>query len=348
MPAVARRSEILTGLRRYFEVVLLCAALAAAAAAAFSYRSPTEYTGTATFFVPSGHVGDATIVPFDAERLGRVYTVVIVNDRALLNQLSNSVHRSADSISGRTTATSLPNSAAIRVQYRGSDRSEVRAYFDALTQAITSNPPTTVNIQPETIRLLRVDSDIPKTGGGTPAAGVVGALCGLLIGIGIASYLHQATPRVTDARDLREDRGPVVLDIDGSKRSTVEALAHRVAVGLPSGSDIAVVGLTPKTGRHAEKLAAHLASVPPEPGVGGASAGTAHWVPARFGEGAERLAQQAARTVLVVSSGARPALVADRLAELRDLGVDEVVVAVTGRKFLKAAAPEPYVSTPES
>jgi capsular polysaccharide biosynthesis protein len=341
VPAVARRSDILTALRRYFEIVLLSAALAAAAAAAVSYRSATAYTGTATYLVPPGKVESLTINPFDAERLGRAYAVVIANDRLLLGVLGEKVKRSSDSVAERTTTISLANSSAIRVQYRGRDRDEVRTYFNALTDAVESPSPPTANLTAGTIRLLRVDDDIPKSGGGSWTAGLVGALCGLLIGSGIATSLHRANPRVRGARDLRDGRGPVVLDVDPAQRSTVEALAHRVADGVPPGSEIAVIGATDGAERRASALAPELATVESLDQPGRAP----RWVAAAFGAGAERLAQRAARTVLVVIEGQRPDAVAERLSELRDLGVHEVVVAVMGRKAVAMAAPEPRVST---
>jgi capsular polysaccharide biosynthesis protein len=325
--------------------VLLCAVLGAAAAAALSYRSATEYTGTATYLVPPGKVGSTVITPFDAERLGRVYAVVIANDRALLGRLADDVQRKADGVSERTTTTSLPNSAAVRVRYRGEDRKEVRAYFAALSEALEDSVPATTNVQPGTIRLLRVDDDIPRTGGGSWTAGLVGALCGLLIGAGIASYLHRANPRVRDARDLRDDRGPVVLDVDASQRDTVEALAYRVAVGAPSGSEIAVVGATAAADKPAEALTPQLAAVDPRWAASGEPAAAPRWVTGRFGSGAERLTQRAARTVLVVVEGDRLEAVAERLSELHDLGVREVVVAVTGRRFGMTTATDTRVST---
>jgi hypothetical protein len=164
---------------------------------------------------------------------------------------------------------------------------------------------------------------------------LVGALAGLLIGSGLASYLHRSNPRVLGARDLRDDRGPVVLDVDPSQRSSVEALAHRVAVGAGQGSEIAVVGATAAAERHAEALAPQLATVDATP----------RWVAAHFGAGAERVAQRAARTVLVVVEGERPDVVSERLSELHDLGVREVVVAVTGRRSAAGIAPDPRVST---
>ena len=336
MPASARPSDVLRALRRYLALVLLAALIGGAAAAAVSYRSQGEFTGTATYLVPPGELpGGDVVTPFDAERLARTYAVVIANDERLLRRLGRTLDRSTDGVGDRTTTTSLASSAAIRVQYRGDDRAEVRAYFDALTSELENRTPPTANVVPGSVRLLSVQDEIPQSGGGSWTAVLAGALCGLLVGGALATALDRSNPRVRTARDLREDRGPVVLDVDPGDGASLETLAHRMVADLPMGTDIAVLPATPAAQRGAERLAAEL----------NRSAGSARWVSAPDGSGGERTAQQASRTLLVVAAGERSERVADRLSELHDVGVREVVLAVVSRRAAKAApAPQPAAS----
>ena len=338
MPASARPSDVLRALRRFLALVLIVAVAGGAAAAALSYRSPAEFTGTATYLVPPGELPSGDVVtPFDAERLARTYAVVIANDERLLRRIGRTLDRSTDAVGDRTTTTSLASSAAVRVQYRGKDRDEVRAYFDVLTSELEDQTPPTLNIVPGSVRLLSVQEEIPQSGGGSWGAVLAGALCGLLVGAAVATALHRANPRVRAAGDLREDRGPVVLDVDPGDGASLETLAHRMVSDLPMGAGIAVLAATPAAQRGADRLAAEL----------NRSARTARWLPAPSGTGGERTAQQASRTVLVVVSGERSERVAERLSELHDLGVREVVLAVLSRRAAaKAPAAEPAASAP--
>ena len=336
MPAPARPSDVLRALRRYLALILLVAVLGGGAAAAVSYRSSAEFTGTATYLVPPGELPSGDVVtPFDAERLARTYAVVIANDERLLRRLGRTLDRSTDGVGDRTTTTSLPSSAAIRVQYRGDDRDEVRAYFEALTTELEDDTPPTANVIAGSVRLLSVQDEIPQSGGGSWTAALAGALAGLLLGGALATALHRSNPRVRSAGDLREDRGPVVLDVDPADPASLETLAHRMVSDLPMGADIAVLPATPVAQAGAERLAAEL----------NRAAGSARWQTAPAGGSGERTAQQASRTLLVVAAGERSHRVAARLAELHDVGVREVVLAVVSRRAAKTGpAPQPAAS----
>ena len=338
MPTSARPHDVLRALRRYLALVVLAALIGGAAAAAVSYRSQAEFTGTATYLVPPGELpGGDVVTPFDAERLGRTYAVVIANDERLLRRLGRVLDRSTDAVGDRTTTTSLANSAAIRVQYRGDDRDEVRAYYDALTSELEDDTPPTANVVAGSVRLLRVEDEIPQSGGGSGTAALAGALCGLLVGGAAATALHRANPRVRTARDLREDRGPVVLDVDPTDAASLELLAHRMVSDLPMGAGIAVLASTPGAQGGAERLATEL----------NRSAGSVRWTAAPAGVGGERTAQRANRTLLVVVAGERPEQVSARLSDLHDVGVREVVLAVIGRRAAAASpAPQSAASTP--
>jgi hypothetical protein len=311
-------------------LVALATLLAGAAATALSYRSAAEYTGTATYLVPPGELSEGVVVtPFDAERLGRTYAVVIANDAALLEQVAEGVDRGVEQVAERTTTTSLPDSAAIRVQYRGSRAGEVRRYFTALTDVLEDDSPPTDNLVPGTVRLLRVQDEIQRTGGGSWTAGLAGAVAGLLLGLAAAVYLHRSRPTVRQAEDLREARGPFVIDVDWAARGTVEALAHRLLEELPAGADLAVVGATPQAQSQAEPLVDVLASLRTHVAPASAQpAQEARWTTAAFGGEAERAAQRADRTLLLVVEGDSPSEVAARLSDLQDLGVQDVLVAV--------------------
>jgi hypothetical protein len=325
------RAPLLVALRRYSTLVILCVVLGAGTAAGVSFRSDVAYTGSATFLVPVAAGTSTSVTPYDAERIARTYAVVIAEDDRLLTALGHAVNRSSKEVSDRTSTVALPNSAAVRVSYRGVSRSEVRAYFNALTSLVQSASPPSGNITPGTLHLLNVDSDIPQSGGGSWVATLAGAIGGLLIGLGAANFLTRASPRVSGARELREAGGPVVLDVDLADRNSVAALAIRTVDDLPGGGWVAVVGATDTTQDVVEGLARTLTVTTGdlvEEGALDEACTRTRWLAAEFGRGAERVAQDSDRTLLVVHRGDKLTDVAVRMSDLHDLGVTDVILAV--------------------
>jgi broad specificity phosphatase PhoE len=112
----------------------------------------------------------------------------------------------------------------------------------------------------------------------------------------------------------------------------VEALVMRALEGSRHGARVAVVSTSERGRGQAEALAGRLDDVtrrlvaaddlPP-------TAVSTQWTAASLGGGrGERVAQDSARTVLVVPRGAALRDVAGRLADLRDLGVGDIVLSV--------------------
>jgi hypothetical protein len=325
------RAPLLVALRRYSTLVILCVVLGAGAAAAASYRSAVAYTGSATFLVPVAAGTANSVTPYDAERIARTYAVVIGEDDQLLTALGHGVNRSAKEVSERTSTVALPNSAAVRVSYRGVSRSEVRAYFNALTSLVQSASPPSANISPGTLHLLNVDSDISQSGGGSWVATLAGAVGGLLIGLGAANFLTRSSPRVSAARELRQPAGPVVLDVDLADPNSVAALTIRTLDDLPGGGWVAVVAATDTTRDKVEAIARTLGVTTTELVAEGAlddACARTRWLAAEFGRGAERVAQDSDRTLLIVNRGDKLADVAMRMSDLHDLGVADVILAV--------------------
>jgi hypothetical protein len=319
--------------RRFSTLVILSVIVCAGAAALLSFRSAVSYAGTATYLVPPG-TGAATadtVTPYDAERIARTYTVVLAEDEQLLDALGSSIGRTRLEVSERLTAVALPSSSAVRLTYEGSSRDEVRTFFDQLTALVQSSTPPTNNIRPGSLRLLTVDDDIPRSGGGSWVAMVAGAIAGLLLGLGAASWLGRARPIVRTASDLREAGGPSVVDVTTSDPHSVGALVIRLLEGSPERASLAVVTTREDGTVAADELTRELRGA-----VRGLidenslseTVATIRWLPAKFGTGGERMAQDADRTLLVVPEGEDVRVVAACLSDLRDLRVTDVVLAV--------------------
>ena len=322
-----------TSIRRFATLVVLAAVVGAGVAGALAYGTHTSYSGDATYLVPpaTGSTTADGITPFDAERIARTYAVVLSEDEQLLDAVAAGMGHSEQHVADRVTAVALPNSSAVRVSYHASTRAEVRGFFDELTSQVTSAPPTP-NLRSGTLTLLRGVDGISSSGGDWWVAALAGGLAGLLLGLGVAGWLGRATPRVYGAGDLRESGGPSVLDIDLGAGSAVDALAVRLLADLPEGAWIAVLAATPEAAATAADLSGRLAeSVAALAARGEVHAATtaARWIPTSLGDGGERTAQDAERTLLVVPRGTALRTVAARLSDLRDLGAPDVVLAVT-------------------
>ena len=323
-----------SAIRRFSTFVILCTIVGGVSAGLLSYRSPVTYSGQAVYLVPPGLGAgpSGSLTPFDAERVARTYAVVLAEDAEVLAELGDAVDRDPEKVAGRIQSVRLPSSSAIRVTYLGADAAEVRSFFEALTDLAESSDPPTANLAPDTLRLLRGPQDIVRSGGGTPAAPLAGALAGLLLGLAGAALLTRADPRVEDADDLREPGGPSVLEVDLNDDATVEAAAIRALDGSPQAAWVAVVSTTDRDRDLATAVTSRLEAVTRGLVTADAlpaSAGGTRWVGAPLGSGrGERAAQDADRTVLVVPAGAVLRDVASRLADLRDLGVTDVMITV--------------------
>ena len=339
------RSTSREALRRFSTFVILCTIAGAAVAAALSFRSEPSYSASALFLVPPGGSTAAgePLTPFDAERVARTYAVVLAEDEEVLEDLGDALDRDPSEIGDRVQSVTLPNSSAVRVTYRGDDRAEVAEYFSELSSLVESSSPPTPNLRPGTLRLLQSPDEAVRSGGGSWAAPLAGALAGLLLGLAGATLLTRADPRVDGPEDLREADGPSVVEVDLADEPTVEALAIRVLDRVPSGAWIAVVSTTDDDRSQAdaltERLSAATAGLARERALPEAVAGTG-FVPASLGSGrGERAAQDADRTLLVVPTGTALRDVAGRLADLRDLGVADVVLCVLRPTRRRAAVP---------
>lgn len=229
----------------------------------------------------------------------------------------------------------LPNSAAVRVTYRGATRFEVSSYFDALRDAVVSPTPATPNVAPGSLSLLSRDTNLPRSGGGSILAVVSGGLAGALLGAGVASYQRRVAPRVAAARELRDENGPPALDVDLNRPETGHAVARVLLDGLPQAGLVAVVASGPDGEAKAGALAALLQQQTGrliELGAVDPAYADLRWQHLPRGSGAQRLAQDADRTVLAVRARAPLSEVSLRASELRDLGVSEVLLAVVHGK----------------
>ena len=321
-----------TSSRRFWPLVVGTVLLGAGAALGASYATPESSSGTGVYLVPPQAGG---VTPYDAERLARTYAVVIAKDTELLADLAGAVGRSVDATSDRTSTVTLPNSAAVRVTYKGANDGEVRSYFAALTATLQSSTPATANIAPGSIRLLSVDPDLAHAGGLSWVAVVTGAVAGLLLGLGGASYLGHSDPRVRRADALREVNGPAAVDVHLREGDSVRALARRVVEDVPLGGRVAIVAADAQLDGRAQALAAALESATGElieaKVLHDAYSGTT-WTPRPLGSGGERAAQEADRTVVVTAAHHRVDHVARAVSDLHDLGVGDVVLAVVHGK----------------
>jgi hypothetical protein len=340
-------SGLVLSVRRFATLVVLAAILCAGAAAALSYRSAVSYAADATYLVPPGASSTTTdaLTPYDAERVARTYAVVLSEDEQLLEAVAEGMGQSRRHVADRVSAVALPNSSAVRVSYRADSRAEVRSFFAELTEQATTASPPTPNLRADTLTLLRSPDEIPASGGDWWIAAVAGALAGLLLGLGAASWLGRALPRVYTAADLRVADGPSVLDVDLGRDAAVDALAVRLIDGMPEGAWIAVLAATPESAATAEDLSGRLALAVQRliaEGTLHEATGAARWIPTALGAGGERTAQDAERTLLVVPRGTDLRTVAARMSDLRDLGAADVVVSVTrsSRRARSRTAPD--------
>lgn len=323
---------------RFALLVAVCAAVGAAAAAAMSAASERTFSANGHYVVPpsTGQASPEALTPFDAERIARTYAVVLAEDEELLASLATTTGIDADDIADRVSAVALPNSSAVRVTYDGRTSSEVRSFFAALDDAITAPVPPTVNLRAGTLRELQAADEVIRSGGATPLAPIAGGLAGLLLGLGAASVLARGRPLVRRAEDLRGLDGPVAVDLRANDHYSVAAVAVRLLDDLPADGLLAVVTSPGDVAGRVESIAEQLRqatgtlvaerALPAErTGVYWSSAVLSD-VPGA-GQGA-RVAQDADRTLLLVAADTPLRGVASTVADLRDLGVSDVVVAV--------------------
>lgn len=334
--SASRSTDVALGsaLRRYWWVVLATVVLSGLAAFLVVPGGGATYTASGSYIVPAaGQSPTSQRSPYDAERLAGTYAVVLVEDQQLLLALSEQMGVDLPVLRDRMTAVTLPSSSAVRVTYGGPDDSEVLRFFDVLTQAVTEPTAVSPNIIEGTLRPLRLPTTTISEGATSGVVPVVAMVAGALIGAAAAVALERSNPRVDQARDLRRGRDEVILELGRRDlQAESELVAVRLLEGVPAAERVAVVASSGASSQLAEDTAEHLARAAQRLAALGRlpHAAAVEWPAGLLGHDgrAERAAQDADVTVVVVPAGATRRSVEEDMTTLSGLGVHDVVLLV--------------------
>lgn len=371
-----QRGVLWPALRRFW-LVALVAALAAGFATTTLVRATatTTWAGEATYVVPIADppVANALgVVPAtdprvansstDALRFAQVYSILLVEDGALLTVLAEATGLSRSEVAEATEAVPVADSPVIRVSFSADTEAQVVDYYQALEAAFEASPAISPNIRPGNIRLLQSPAVFSQPGL-APLATALGVLAAILVGLGGAVLLERLDPRLRSDADLRELADWPVLPAPRTPGDArVDVLVERVVRAAPTVRTVAVVGLAGVPTNEVREITERFAAVhsgqveaaarQPLPGEDYVSRGgaglssarihTVEWVPGGSlgaSGAAERLTQEVDVVVLLAPVGSRLSRLDLSVRSLQDLSVDPVVVAIVPRPSRRRGGP---------
>jgi capsular polysaccharide biosynthesis protein len=161
--AIRRRGWIIAA------VTVLTGAMAYAVAQALpkSYESQTVLLVTATS--SGGSLGNAG----QASTAAVTYASLIENDQTVIQRVADATGLSASKVADGLTATPFPNSAVLRVRFRGPDATTAIAGAQAAAKAVAGDAPASANIAPGSMSLVRLPDRATRTREGYRATSVL-------------------------------------------------------------------------------------------------------------------------------------------------------------------------------
>ncbi len=339
-----QRSVLWPALRRFWPVALLTAVVAGVSTSLLvEATSRPTVVASASYVVPvappvaptlPGEIPPAPSPlpssPGQASDFAEVYAVLLREDGAVLQALAQAAGTEPNELSDRLQAAAIPGGSVIEVSYTAGTREETAAVLDALDAILLAPTSVTPNIPAGNLRPLNRGA-VLESDGLAPLAPVVGALVGLLLGIGAAVVLERGDSRFRSGEDVRAlVPWPVLALSHDPDDPRAEVLAERVR---RAGDGLRSVALVAPRGTRPADLE-DLAWVLSEADRSHDGDGAVSWTVAGVlrGEGdTEQRAQDADALVLVVPPKAPMRHLTAAVRAVQDLAVDPVVVALPAR-----------------
>ena len=347
-----QRSVLWPALRRFWPVALLTAVVAGLSATLLvEATSRPSVVASATYVVPVAApvtpllpgqlpvtASSLPTSPGAASDFAEVYAVLLLEDDAVLQAMADASGTEPAELVERLQSLAVPRGSVIRVSVTAPTREETEQVLGALDGVFSAPTSITANIPAGNLVPLNRGA-VVQSEGLAPLAPVVGAIVGLLLGIGAAVVLERGDSRFRSGDDLRAlVTWPVLPLSHDPDDPRAEVLTERVR---RFGTSLGSVALVAPRGTRAAELD-DLAWVLGEADRRHTGAHPVTWSVAGVlrGEGdTEQRAQDADALVLVVPAKARMRHVTAAVQAVEDLAVHPVVVALPSRRRSRGARP---------
>jgi capsular polysaccharide biosynthesis protein len=355
-------SRAFTILRRPSRLLAIpmCAFIVGTCAYVVASAKETAYSAEALAVVNP----NAQLTADQAKGLAVTYAVLIPHDAAIVRQVATSLGTRPERVEGRISAFNTPDTAVLRVGYRGTSASSARAGALAVLLSLTGGHPASPNITPRSIGVVQAP-ERGATSKRVTSSVAIGALLGVALGVLLMVALQRVDPRVDSAEDMSAYAGCPVSVFGGLSNSGARALMERwEALAGRSRITVALVPVTDGLGRHLRRVAlvfSRAGQVQETVASGDGSGTVARTFQPRAAESVlipggvpgadsgEALAMASDVTVLVVQRGTRRSDVRGAVEVLREFGVDPVwaiLLSVQDDAGPRPAAPRPAAASP--
>jgi len=270
----------------------------------------TTYSATATLVVQSGASVSGPGSANDAETLAITYAALLPKDQAILARVAQDLGIPIAEVSRNLGVEAESGTALLQVRYTAATAAGAVTGANAVTRAVSSLEPTGRAIAGGSVAVVSTASSARPSNRLLQDAGLVGALLGLVVGVGTALVAERVDRRVDDVDTLEEATGGQATPRPGGISATELA---RVLDGRAPGQ-VVLVPMATSQSPAANRLAAELATAWPD-----RPDRTPVRVTPPFSTTADKVTGEGA-TVLVVGSGERFRAVADAAARLRLAG----------------------------
>jgi hypothetical protein len=346
---------VLTILRRRGWILVitpLVVTVTAEAAYVFGSDQQRTYSAEAVAVVATS----SRLSPDQANRLAVTYARLIPADTAVMGAVARSLGTTVPDVSGRISVFNDPQTALLRINYRGTSATNSIAGTKAVMDAIKGSRPVSPNIAPRSVSIVR----IPNRASASRDLGNV-VLISLVLGSALGALLlvawERTDPRVdsladlssevpcpiSSADDLSDAAATALLDrwrelgggsrihiamlpVNTQSEAVVPNLARRLAHGDTAEQTIVSSNIAPASPSGAvRKNASRTRSGPTMLVVGG--------VPGS-GSAGQGVALASELTVLVAQKGTRRKDVRRALRVLREFGVAPAWAILASRSSL--------------
>jgi capsular polysaccharide biosynthesis protein len=208
--------------RRRVGIIALATLCCAGVTYALSGTVAKKYSAEAVVVVASSR----QVTPDQANRLAITDAALIPKDEAIGRHLAAELGTTISEVRRRLSVTNDPETALLRIDYRGATASDARSGAIAVARSITGSNPESNNIAPKSIEIVQLPNRVSAASSlGTLMP--VAVILGLALGAVLAVAAERADPRIDDLEDLAAAVSCPVSRVDGLSSSAASALLTR-------------------------------------------------------------------------------------------------------------------------
>jgi capsular polysaccharide biosynthesis protein len=234
--------------------------LAAVVVTVVSYLVGSHRRGTYSAEAVAVVAANRQLSPDQANKLAVTDAGLIPTDTAIASAVARSLGTTTSDVLGRISVFNEPETALLRVRYRGTSPGNALKGTIAVVTSIDGSRPVSPNIAPRSISVVRIPNHASSSKD-LETLVVIGAVLGLALGALLLVAWERTDPRVDDLEDLSSEVRCPASSVDNLSDAAATALLERWRkLGGASGMSVAMLPASSHVEEHLPNLARGLAA----------------------------------------------------------------------------------------